>query len=328
MPEPVAAAADATPTRPHRHSRTVRKKKNPHLMLKLFAGWALVLALIVMGARKMWGDPNENRKPAAAATDDGAGTSAADQALLAKAVPACGAALGGFLAAGGPEQQNQFVLRPVETIARMTRFYALNPLPKIDAATLEPGENAIFRIGETPVVEMNFDTASGETIDVAFHEVDGEWRIDWEAYARYSEYPFALFLAGSGPDEAEFRLLGRERLAREREGEETISLIFYAPRFGKPGDVGAPSPEFLLPRDSDDGRMLEAALSAAAEGRRPFGSALDPGDPDDMIRVRLRLRRTDVEGERKFELVKVQACHWYASDLPGLDLPSPAAEAE
>ncbi|MCP5549199.1 MAG: hypothetical protein H7A50_17695 [Akkermansiaceae bacterium] len=331
-PAPVAAeqpaeeSAGPAPDEPRRHTRTVRKRKNRHLMLKLLAGWSLVLVLIVAGARVMWGDPREDRDTGPS-TQSGNSISEADQALLNQAAPRCSEVLAGFLSAGGTEQQNQFVLHPVETIARMTRFYALNPLPKIDPESLEPGERTIFRIGETPVVEATFETSDGE-IEVAFHQVDDEWRIDWEAFARYSEYPLALFLAGSGPDEAEFRLLARERLAEERKDEETLSLIFYAPRFGKPGETGTPSPEFLIARDTEAGRMISAALQAEQEDKRPFGAQIDPGDPDDMIRIRVRIRRSEVEGERKYEIVEVPACHWYESDLPGLEPAAAKAPAK
>lgn len=43
-----------------------------------------------------------------------------------------------------------------------------------------------------------------------------------------------------------------------------------------------------------------------------------------MIRVRVKIRRTEVAKERGFELIEVRACHWYSVDDPGVAPPAPA----
>lgn len=332
-PEPEPTEEKQQPTEqesePKRSSRRNRKRKNRHLMLKLVFGWIVLLALIVGGVHFLWGDRNQRSASAPPSTSGSPSLSEENKAQLSAAEAPCRQVLNGFLSAAGPEQQNQFVLRPVETIGMMTRFYSLNPMPKIEASALELTSKTFFRIADTPTVELLFKTSEGEQIDVAFQMVEEDrWLIDWPAYVRFGDYPLPLFLAGAGPDEAEFRLLVRERLARERKDEETMSLVFCAPRFGRPKDTGTPSPEFLVPRDSDDGRMLAAGFAAAEAGERPFGSILDLSGPDDMIRVRVRLRRNDEDEERRFEIVRVIACHWYSTDEPGLDLTEPPPPAD
>lgn len=44
-----------------------------------------------------------------------------------------------------------------------------------------------------------------------------------------------------------------------------------------------------------------------------------------MIRVRVRVKRTEVNLERKFEITKVLACHWMSIDDPGV---TPKEETE
>lgn len=325
MPAAAQVSAPERESRSERSSRKVRKRKNNNLILKLAAAWVVVLAVIVTGARMLWGDPNTRRDAPATGKAETALLSQADQALLTKAVPECGRVFTAFLASGGPESQAQFIYQPVRTTAKIARFYSLNPMPKIEPETLESRATSVFRIGDAPVVEMVFEAEDGSRYDAAFRQTDEQWRIDWEAFARYGDFPLPLFLAGSGPDEAEFRLFARERLARERAHEESMSLIFYAPRFGKPGETGTPSPEFLVSRDSPDGRLLAAGFAAEAEGKRPFNATIDMGEPDDMIRVRVRLRRFEMEEERRFEVVKVLACHWYDTEEPGLEIKEAAA---
>jgi hypothetical protein len=303
---------------PHRGKRTVRKRKNQHLMLKLIAGWTLVLTLIILGARKMWPSETPVSRPPVV-TDAAPAATEAELAMLREVTPLCSQVFAGFLTAGIPEQRNQFVLRPVITASRMARFYSMNPTTDIDPSTLGITANELLRLPEETAIETLWQSADGRKYDAVFREENGEWRLDWDHFARYSDYPWALFLAGTGPPEGEFRLLARERLAEERRNEETISLVLYAPRFGQPDATGYQSPEFLISRNTPEGRMIDAAFRAKRQDYRIFDSRLPEIDPDDMIRLRVKVRRTEVDLERKFEITGVLACHWYSVDDPGID---------
>lgn len=303
--------------------------KNRHLMLKLIGAWTLVLALIIIGARQMWPETQPDHRPTTTdATTDAATDVAAEEAvLLQSSLPKCLAAFSGFLTTS-PEGRNQFVLSPVSTISRMTRFYSLNPWTDIDPATLELTGKSILRLPGEPAIETDWKTPDGKQIDAVFRQQHGAWLLDWEQFARYSDHPWPLFLAGTGPDEGEFRLLARERLAAERKGESTISIVLYAPRFGHPGETGFQSPEFLVPRDSRDGRLLAGAFQIARERKRVFASQLPELNPDDMIRLRLKVRRSESDQGRRFEISSITACHWLSIDDPGVDPSAPGAEPE
>ncbi|MEI7909868.1 MAG: hypothetical protein WCK77_09560 [Verrucomicrobiota bacterium] len=284
----------------------------------------LTMGLIVLAVRYIWPD-EKARSSTNSAVASMKGTSG-DEAVvrLSTALPACFASFGGFLGAGTPEERNQFVLSPVATAGRMARFYDLNPLTRIDPKTVKNTANSLLELPAGRAVESRWSATDGRTLDCVFVQQNGEWCLDWDHFARYSDYPWSLFLTGDGEDELEFRLLVRERLFKERSETSHMSLVFYAPRFGYPDQAGTASPEFLVKRDSPDGRLLAAAFKKHAKGEPLYGSKLPYLEPPDMLRVRVRLRRlpADAESTFKFELVKVIACHWMAIDDPGVQVPA------
>jgi hypothetical protein len=231
-----------------------------------------------------------------------------------------------FLAAGTPEGCTQYVLSPVSTASRIARFYSLNPWTKLDPRTLSLATHSIINLPLGPAIEILWETQDGEKIDTVFRQENNEWRLDWDHFVRYSDSPWPLFLAGSDEPQGEFRLLARERLVDERKNAPTISLILYAPRFGHPDDTVSQSPEFIVSRNSRDGKLLDAAFKLARSGKQVFDSKLPNLNPKEMIRVRVNIQRGEADTDRKFKITEVLACHWYAVADPGVALPTPAAE--
>jgi hypothetical protein len=306
-----------------------RKRRNRHIMIKLMLAWTLLLALILIGARKLWpAAPQERGKVEIINQAPAPDPDEID--LLQKAAPLCGRTFEGFLTAGTPEARNQYVLSPVTTAARMSRFHDLNPLFNVKMEDLIIDATGLLRLPGGAALEARWKTKDGRIFDAVFRKENDEWRLDWEHFVRYGDYPWPLFIAGSGPDEGEFRLLARERLAAERKNEPEISIVLYAPRFGAPAEAGFQSPEFLVSRATTDGQLLDAAFEQARAGRKVFGADMADINPDGMIRVRVKVRRFDAEGERKFEITRVTACHWYSVDEPGVEplVRQPPAEEE
>jgi hypothetical protein len=249
-----------------------------------------------------------------------------ENAFLNEVGPLANQAFLGFLSAGTPEARNQFVLNPIDTASRMARFYDLNPIVNIAPETLTGPQSAALYLPSGRAVETRWKTTDGRQIDTVFVKQDNEWRLDWDHYVRFSTYPWALFLAGSGEDEGEFRLLARQRLAEERKDADSISIVLYAPRFGYANETGFQSPEFLVKRDSDNGRLLDAAFKLEKDGKRAFGLKLPNDNPEGLIRVRVKVRRVKDDMGNRFELVDVLACHWYTTDDPGVEFPEPEPE--
>ena len=317
------------PARAGEHEKhPLRKKRRSYLMAKLVLGWTLVLLAIVLGARKLWHSaPPRPAKPAVSSAPAATVVSEQDAAFLNEAGPLCVQTFANFMAARTPEERNQFVREPITTAARMARFYSLNPLVNIDPGTLSLVNSSVLHLPGRRTIETQWRSADGYLLDTAFIEDNGEWRLDWDHFARFSDYPWALFLAGSGLDHGEFRLLARERLANERQHADSISIVLYAPRFGYPGETGYQSPEFLIKRDTRNGRLLDAAFKLERSGGRVFGVNLPSLNPEGLIRVRVKVRRIEQDLERRFELEEVLACHWYSIAEPGVEIPDqPAAK--
>jgi len=326
-PQGAAKPSDGAATEVSEHAQRGGKKPAGRLaMWKLFGGWLLVLVLIVSAARYWWPAAKTDSKPFTPANPSRSASAQSDEdiAFLNTSLPKCAATLSGFLVAGTPETRNQFVLSPVATAARMARFYSLSPLFTVDPGSLTLISRSVLVLPTGRVIETCWSSEDGKMIDAVFREESGEWRIDWDHLVRYGDYPWALFLAGSGPPEGEFRLLARERLADARKKAKAVSIVMYAPRFAHPGETGFQSPEFLVPRNTRDGQLLDAAFKLARSGGQVFGSQLPNLNPGEMIRVRVKVRRGEVDGERKFEIAAVVACHWYAVDDPGV-VPAPVS---
>ncbi|MEO5712949.1 MAG: hypothetical protein ABIT37_05615 [Luteolibacter sp.] len=317
IPQPAAMEESGHSGERERHS--LRKRKKSHLMLKLVIGWTILLGSIIFGARWMFHDPSEVRKPAAMESPAKvAGRDEREVTFINEAGPVCNQVFSGFLTAGTPEARNQFVLSPIETASRMARFYALNPMANIDPSSLQLVKAAQLDLPGGKALETLWNSTEDRQFDAVFIKDGGEWRLDWDHFVRFSDYPWPLFLAGSGASEGEFRLLARERLAEERKNADTISIVLYAPRFGSMNDTGIQSPEFLIKRDSEDGRLLDAAFKLQRNGERVFGVKITSANPEGLVRVRVRIKRVEENMERHFELEKVVACHWYSIDDPGI----------
>jgi len=237
------------------------------------------------------------------------------------AFPGCKNALSGFLQGGSPETRSHWVCDPLNMIGPMTRFGDAHPsYPPDQMPTQE-----YFGILDTPegrMIESLWKTPDGRRIEAVFQNTKDGWRLDWEEFARYSETPWVMFLAGDGRKTAEFRLLARQRLAEERENKPRMSIVFHPPHFGKPDDAGPASPVFEVFRASKPGRKLEALFALAESGKAPFDARLPALDPIGMIRVQVRVSRSDPTGAqgagRTFKLEDVTAGHWLRIRSPGI----------
>jgi hypothetical protein len=317
-----AVRAVAKRKRP-RHSRATR------WIVKIFCGWILLILGIIALSTYLWDWDKEIGAQTRSKGDLMArrGTDE-DTAMLQHGINPCAQTITGYLRARTPEERSQYIRKPLETIGRMTRYYALNPAVMVEPEDIAVEQFSLLHLGEERAISILWKAADGRLYDSVFFPEKGEWRLDWDHFVRYSDHPWQLFLSGSGPDTGEFRVLARERLAHDRRHTNEIGIVCYVPQRGAPGDTGAPSPEFLLSRESEEGRMLMAAFAELEAGRRPFGDKTATHDPEEMIRVRLRVRRESTPEGDRFVLEKVIACHWLGIDDPGVTpIPPKAPEA-
>jgi ribosomal protein L37E len=299
--------------------QTVRREKTNPLVFRLVIIWLMSLILLIIAARNRWRQ-EEADKPAPKVSETDALIEKENFALLEQSVDKCKATLVGFLISLLPEERSQFVWSPVNAMLRMMRHQDLNPLTEISPPTPNSSQWGVVRMGDEKAVEGVWMNQDGRCFEALFRKGQEGWLIDWEHFVRYNDMPFPIFLSDDGYAEGEFRLLARERLAEERKDLATISIVFYAPVFGRPAETGPPSPEFLIQRDSREGKLLEAAFAAVKNKNRPFNAKPLNLDPEGMIRVRVKIRRSGEMDARAFEIVELKACHWYSSDLPGFDV--------
>jgi len=317
--DPMLRVKVAEVEKPAFYKREVRRQKTNFFVLKLILVWAVLMALIAVGIKVLGGQKPVEQKSQVAEKAVTGTLADADMALLHKAYPKILASMSGYLSAGTPEVRNQFVRMPVDTAGKMARYYQLNPLGYVDPQTVKGTKVGVIQLPGRRAIEARWESTDGRKIDSVFFEEGGEWKLDWEQYVRYSEHPWNLFLAGDGPEEAEFRLFARERLAEQRSEVSKLNIVLHAPRFGYPSDAEDASPEFLIDQDSPQGKMLKAAFAARKSGKAIYGSDLENRDPEDMVRVRVKVRRYNGTLGRELIIEEVKACHWLTIPESGVD---------
>lgn len=305
--------------------RRARARRRNITILKLCGGWVLFLVALVLFGQWFW---KGEKHMAERAEEEVVATGVfgeADTVLLTEAMPLISRNFSEFIAAGDPVKRSSFIRKPLDAAVKMDRFYQLNSLPSLEAGNLSLASNDVLRIGDEIAVANTWNSKDGLKIETVFFKEGDEWRLDWEHFARYSDFLWPLFLAGHGPDEGEFRLLARRRLVSEKMPSPLLSVVFYSPRFGKPSEAGTASPEFLIERGSEVGRLLAATFRAGEKGIHPFTGKHGEQDPEGMVRVRVKVKRINDAKGRLFEVTKVIACHWLTIEDPDL---APLTEAE
>lgn len=242
-----------------------------------------------------------------------------DVRLLTDEFGACAERLQEFLAASDLGTRSLHVLRPEKTAPRMARYYSVNSVsPSIP--DLEPKLRNVLHTPAGDAIEGLWTQPDGQQIEAVFFREEGEWKIDWDAFVRDNSDSWALFLTAQGHGEGVFRLLARERIGANGRGDEYIGLVLYVPRPGHPGEATSASPEVRVKRASALGARIMQALDARKRGVGAYGSKAVNYDPEEMIRLRVRVSR-EGEAERVFEIKELLATHW-------LEMNEPAVKAE
>lgn len=303
---------------PPSQTRTVRKRRENHTVLKILGGWLIVVVLIVIVGTRVWSEENKLGRQVRTPELKLDGLENESAAILDEAMPHCSSSLAGFLSSGTPEARNQYISKPISLAGKIARFYGMNPLPQVNAKDISNAERRLLKLPSGLAVASVWNLVDGQKLDAVFFKEDGEWRLDWQQFVRYCDVPWPLFLAGNGNETCEFRLLARLKQGDEAAFGSHLNVVLYSARIGYPGDPSSPSPEFLVRRDSAEGRLLAAAFRARKAGKSPYDGALANGDPEEMIRVRVHVRRTVNEKGREFSIERVDACHWLSIEEAGI----------
>lgn len=293
--------------KPKTVKREVRRQKGGNGWMKLVVVWAIAMSVLAICAKFFWTDDTQQYR----GNQERITVSDRDELLIEKEYPKCVQTLSGFISARTPEAKNQFVLNPVDNASRMARFYGANPLEAIDPMSVRGSANGLIKLKNgKQLIETRWTVSDGRTIDATFAQEQGEWRLDWQEFVRYSDEPWALFLAGTEDAEKEFRLFARLREGSEPGSVGNLRVFLHAPVFGHPGEIGEASHEFVFDQLSPEGQMLGEAFKSRASGGRIHASKLPTLDPDNMVRVTVRISRKNGTDGRIFKITRLEACHW------------------
>ncbi len=291
------------------------------VLFKVIAAWLLLVLCIVLLAQWMWGDDPVSKTvvPQEENVETDAAKAEQDRSLLEAALPECRSVLEQFLSTEVLRARQELVI-PHESIAeRMERYHLANAIETVNRQDLKLIASTVVHLPEGNTILTQWETTSGHLFDAAFRLVGSAWKLDWDHFVRHGSQDWPLFCAGSGPDEVEFRLLAREKSDFGAEDEDGYSVVLYAPKQMRIADAGYKAPMLPMPRDGRDARLLRAAFQRAQQGKPLFGSSMRDINPQDMIRVRVIVRRIPGPGMPNFQITKVLACHWYASSAWGVD---------
>ncbi len=303
--------------------KRIRRKRKNGKILAILAGW-MVLMAVSLAIRNHFKKEREHKELAEqnARIEKLREFNARREALLASALPACEAALAGFLTAP-PEKRAEYIWNAQINGPLMSGPHGGNELPQIDPAGLERTSERLFNPGSEWMLETVWKAPGGIEFEVIFREEKGLWKIDWKHFVRYSEVAWDGFVAREGEPEAEFRLLARIAPASDvgdTSDEEAIALQICAPSFGKVPEFPEEPVEIWVDRRSEEGLLLRAAFEIVEKGKLPFHRSLPEGSDPNKIRFRARIARRGIPGFTKFRIEQVAACHWLDSDETGFDL--------
>lgn len=278
--------------------------------------WMGLVALLVI---KMKGKDTGPATPAPGYVEKEGKPKTEDLQLINLKLQGCAQHLQEFVAAPDAASRAIHVINRDKAVSRMVRYYGANPAVPYTGQMKNRFQNVIHTPAG-PAIETGWVLDDEQQIEAVFFEEQGDWKLDWDAYARFNTESWALFLSAQGPTEGVFRVLARERIGADGRNDEYIGLVVGVPRLGYPSEVISPSPEIRVKRASEMGRKIEEAFSARERGRGAFESIAAQTDPAEMIRLRVRIVREDGE-ERTYKIAELLGTHW-------LELDEPAVKAE
>jgi hypothetical protein len=323
QPEEPAKQPSDQPTRPkHSSNHSERRSKSAQnfTLIKLIALWFVALIGISLFIKYRL---DSLRPPVSIISDD---NPLEDAALLSKNIDVANqsyapimATANEFFQTTAPESYAQLCRKRPRLAQTIFNDASKATLFKPDTAPELISRNVI-RIGEKPMIETIWADERKRQVEIVFGPQDDQWLVDWESFAKTSSMPWSVFHAEKEDGEGTFRMLVRQRLAKENTSDLIMSVMFYEPGFFHGSNLGLPTPPFTVERKSRDGKLILAALKARENNEPIFGSMFPASDPPSTARVTVKIRRAVKDDVKTFELVEVLACHWLGIDDVGIDL--------
>jgi hypothetical protein len=286
-------------------------RRKARLVAVIAAVWVLLVAGTAVTMRILY--PEKAQDPIIAANTPPPAISDQDQTFLSEHGTEIYQEFLKFVSDTSPTARAAHVLRAPTVAARMTHLQTMSTeLAYYDKCGVV--DKGVIHTSAGPAIEVLWSMVPNQQVESVFFEEDGHWKLDWDEYVRYSTESWPLFLSGDGDAEGEFRLFARMRAKTETLKESEMGISLSQPKFGKPDETSYSSPPIVIDRDSEIGMQMLAAFESRAKGQGAFGSHLVKHDPDQQIRVRVKVSRHGAEEKRVFHIDRLIACHWMELD--------------
>lgn len=291
--------------RPEKQRRGSRKKARA--LVRLVIIWVLLLCFYAAGVHFI--GPQRSRELSGDREGKLNEQSRDDARLIQLAINDCHKRLADFLAANDIAGRSPHVFDPQRVIPEMARAEIYDPI----FSSKEPLTLDFHQVVHTPagpVIQTMWRQEGGGLIEAVFiKDANGEWKIDWHAFTHAGSTSWSNFLIEEGDSEGTFRLLARERVGATGRDPDYIALVLYAPRFGNPSGMENPSPEIRVARNSLFGQRILGAFGDRTRGIGRFGNRVLTYDPEDMIRLHVRIARKSGR-EASFDILELIATDW------------------
>ncbi|NNM28302.1 MAG: hypothetical protein HKO57_02180 [Akkermansiaceae bacterium] len=239
---------------------------------------------------------------------------------LRRQIPECRDVLDRFFRAGDAAERAQSVYDPVRVTPYMAAYYRHNP-PRRPSGVLKPLLTNLYVDDDQRAIETVWADPGGDEMEMVFIRDQGQWKIDWEAFVRYSTAEWLLFITGS-PREGEFRVyMRRIELSQQAGREPMFGLKFYPASYDSRIRSRGESDTVLVPRDGEVGQRLQQLFTVSGQSPDVGDSKLAERDPEDLYRVRVRLAWKDGrDGNPYLSLQNLVAANWYAEGFEDIGL--------
>lgn len=275
---------------------------------------AIWMGLVVLLVLKMKGKGSESPAPAPGYVEKTVEPKQEDLQLLTQKLQEGARHFQEFMAASDAPSRALHVISPDKALLRMVHYYSAYPAAPYIGAVEIRFQHVIHTFGG-PAIETGWVLDDDQQVEAVFFDDRGEWKLDWDAHIRFNTESWALFLSAQGPSEGVFRVLARERIGADGKNDEFIGLVLGIPRLGHPEEIVSSSPEIKVKRASEMGRRIEEAFKAREEGKGAYGSIAVQTDPNEMIRLRVRIVREEGE-ERSYKITELLGTHWMEIEEP------------
>ena len=230
---------------------------------------------------------------------------------LKEALPECQKVFKSFVLAKETVDKTLNVYQGAKLAYKMKKYYTANPTLR-DFIAVETAKSSIYNeINGYALVDVVFTDDSGDLQEAAFIKEEGEWKLDWESYVRYSSMSWHGFVNAEKTIEGEFRLyIKKFDLGNELEdGYATFQL--YPASANVNNKIDSKGAQRMLLSLSDSHTSILNELSQDVD------NAIDPAG---YARVNLKLRLNyDEENQPSIELLDILATHWRGVSVDGAE---------